>query len=123
MSTIRSKVIARIQTDQSGRFRVVDNTGADKKIIAGQFPDVILFKKVPPLNDEVLFIMKIENGGELVDSVSQWKELGNAPSIFYIVVPKNKLDEAKKLAGAIGVKARFAWYEVSNDEVIQIHYE
>ena len=119
---IRLKVIARIKIDQSGRFLVADNTGADKKIIAGQFPDVILYKK-EPLQDEVLFIMKVENGSELIDSLPQWKELGNAPSAFYIVVPKDKLDEAKKLADATGVKARFAWYEVVGGEVTKIHYE
>ncbi|MFA6416382.1 MAG: hypothetical protein WCW56_02755 [Candidatus Paceibacterota bacterium] len=121
--SIRPKVIARIQTDLSGRFRVVDNTGTDKKIIAGQFPDVILFKKDPPLDDDALFVMKVENGGELVDSLPLWKELGNAPSIFYIVVPEKKLDEAKKLADATGIKAKFAWYEVLDGEVTNINYE
>ena len=76
-----------------------------------------------PAQDEVLFIMKVENGGELIDSLPQWKELANSPYAFYIVAPKNKLDEAKKLADATGVKARFAWYEVVGGEITQIHYE
>lgn len=121
----RQKVITKIQSDLSGRFQIIDNTGSDKKIIGGQFPDVIIFKKDPPVNNEVLFVMKIENGGELVDSLAQWKALGNLPSTFYIVVPKIKLDEAKKLASATEVRARFAWYELDDmkENVTQIHYE
>ncbi|MCK5460619.1 hypothetical protein KAI58_01395 [Candidatus Gracilibacteria bacterium] len=121
--SIRTKVIEKIRKSLSSRFRVFDNTGADKKIIAGQFPDVILFKKEPPQNDEILFVLKIENGGKLLDSLPLWKELGSAPSAFYIVVAKEKLDEAKKLVSVAGVRARFAWYEVVNDNVTQVHYE
>lgn len=36
----REKVISFIQKQQNSRFRVINNTGIDKKIIAGQFPDV-----------------------------------------------------------------------------------
>jgi len=120
---IRSKIIAYIQKDLSDRFRVVDNTGVDKKLIAGQFPDIILYKKEPPLDNTILFILKVENGGELVDSLPLWKALGGAPSVFYIVVSKEKLDEAKKLAGVTGVRARFAWYEKSGDDITKVHYE
>jgi hypothetical protein len=123
MSSIRPKVIQKIKSDLSDRFRVLDNTGSDKKIYSGQFPDVILFRKENSLNNEALFILKIENGSELVDSLSQWKELASAPSTFYIVVPRAKIDEAKKLVGATGIKARFAWYEVVSDQVTQIVYE
>ncbi len=120
----RSKVIAKLQQDLSSRFSVIDNTGEDKKVIGGQIPDVIIFKKEPPLNNEVLFVLKIENGGELVDSLSQWKGLSSLPSSFYIVVPRKKLDEAKKLASAFEVKARFAHYEINDaGEVTQIQYE
>ena len=120
---IRPRVIELIKADLSDRFNVVDNTGVDKKIVAGQFPDVLLFSKDSKFNDVVLFTMKIENGGELVDSLPIWKELANAPSSFYVVVPKDKLDDAKKLADATNVKARFSWYEIVSGEVTEIHYE
>ncbi len=121
--SVRPKVIAYIIATLSHRFQVIDNTGADKKIVAGQFPDILIFRKDQPQNNEILFVLKVENGGELVDSLPQWKELSTAPSIFYIVVHKNKLDEAKKLADATGVRAKFAWYDVKDDEVTQVHYE
>lgn len=122
-ASIRPQIIKQIQADLSDRFRVVDNTGPNKKVVAGQFPDVLVFKKEPPLDSDILFILKVENGGDLVDSLPQWKELGNAPSAFYIVVPKRKLDEAKKLVSATGVKAKFAWYEIADGKVMPIHYE
>ena len=121
----RQKVIAQIKIGLSERFEVIDNTGTDKKIIAGQFPDVLIFKKVANITEQKeppLFIMKVENGGELIDSLPQWQSLGIVPSAFYIVVPKIKLDDAKKLAAATGVRARFAWYEEVNN-VMQVHYE
>ncbi len=123
MSSARSKVITRLQKDLSGRFRVVDNTGIDKTVLSGRIPDVILYKKEPPNSTDVLFVMKIENGGELVDSLAQWKEIGALPATFYIVVPKDKLDDAKKLANATSVRARFAWYRIQNDELQELRYE
>ena len=120
--SIRQKVIQHITETLSDRFQVVDNTGPEKKIIAGQFPDVLIFKKEPPNNTDPLFILKIENGEDLVDSVSQWKELGSDPSVFYIVLPEDKLDEAKKLVSATGVRAKFAWYKVHEKNVTRIHY-
>jgi hypothetical protein len=123
MSSIRPKVIARLQSDLSDRFRVVDNTGTDKTVLAGKIPDVILYKKVPPNSTDVLFVMRVENGGELTDSLAQWKEMGKLPSTFYIVVPKAKLDEAKKLANATSVNARFAWYVAEANDVTELQYE
>jgi hypothetical protein len=123
MSSIRPKVVARLQTDLSDRWRVVDNTADDKKVVGGQIPDVLLYEKDSKNDDVVLFVLKIENGGELVDSLSQWQALSKLPSSFYIVVPDAKLDAAKKLASATNVKARFASYKKENDEVTDIQYE
>ncbi|SRR6266851_5409234 len=121
--SIRPQVIKRIEADLSDRFRVIDNTGAEKLLVAGQFPDVLLYRKMGPISNDLLFTLKVENGGELVDSLPQWKELASAPSTFYIVVPQNKLDEAKKLVSATGVKAKFAWYQVAGDDVVKVSYE
>jgi hypothetical protein len=121
----RPKVIAYIlRTLARDRYDVVDNTGSDKKIIAGQFPDVLVYKKGSTTDRDLLFVMKIENGGELIDSVPQWKELATAPSTFYIIAPQAKLADAKKLAAATNVKARFGWYTMdTTDEVVQLNYE
>lgn len=119
----RDTVAEYIVATQSKRFNAVNNTIGDKKIIAGQFPDVLLFKKDSTTDRDLLFVMKVENGNELVDSLPQWKELATAPSAFYIVVPYAKLDDAKKLASATGVKAKFAWYKIFNGQVAELIYE
>lgn len=118
----KQQVIEQIANEFSGRFRVVDNTGDDKKVVAGQFPDVIIMRPEPPVNQDILFVMKIEDGENLIDSVPEWKALGSAPSVLYIVLPQAKLDEAKKLASATGVRARFAPYSVGANTV-RIRYE
>lgn len=120
---IRNKVIAAIKEKYENRFRVFDNTGEDKEVIVGQFPDVIFKQQEPPPNNNILFVMKVETSDELVNSVPVWQALGSASSVLYIVVPKSKIDEAKKLASVAGVRTRFAWYEIEGEEVKQIYYE
>ena len=118
----RAKIIEFIKKQQAERFRVIDNTGTDKRIVGGQFPDIIFLQTEPPPNDNILFVLKIETN-PTIDSVSEWKSLSAVPSVFYIVVPKDKLDDAKKLAAATGVNARFAWYEVEGEKLKQVNYE
>lgn len=117
------KVIAEIKNAMEGRFRFIDNTGFDKKIVGGQFPDILLLQNEPPPNNNILFVLTIETDPNLVDSVSEWKALGSGPSGLYIIVPKERLDVAKKLANATDVNARFGWYEMENGEVTEVHYE
>lgn len=120
---IRTEVIVAIKAKYGTRFRVFDNTGEDKEIIAGQFPDVIFKQQEPPPNNNILFVMRVETGTNLVDSVSVWQALGSAPSVFYIVVPTDKIDEAKKLASVAGVRSRFARYEIEENKIKNIYYE
>lgn len=121
---IKAKLIAAILDKYKDRFRIFDNTGDDKKVVAGQFPDVIFMQQVPPPNNNILFIMKVENKDtNLFDSVSEWKDLSTSPSVLYIVVPKEKLDDAKKLAARIGIRPRFASYEIAGENVKEITYE
>ena len=121
----KKKIIEFIQQQHLARFRVIDNTGPDKRIIGGQFPDILFLQQEPPPNNNVLFVFKVETGTgvKLWDSVSDWKALSALPSVLYVVVLKEKLDEAKKLADVAGVKARFAWYEMDGDNVSKVHYE
>lgn len=118
----KQMVIKAIVSEFSGRFRVFDNTGEDKKVVAGQFPDVIIMRQEPPVNQDILFVMKIEDGDSLIDSVPEWQALASAPSVLYIVVPQSKLDEAKKLASATGVRARFAPYTIGANTA-RVRYE
>ena len=119
----RAKIIEFIQEQHKERFRVIDNTGVDKKVVAGQFPDILFLQQEPPPNNNILFVLKVETGKNLVDNLAKWKALGNAPSAFYIVVPKSNLEEARKLATATDVRARFAWYEIEKNEVKEVNYE
>ncbi len=118
----KQAIIKAIVDQFSGRFRVFDNTGDDKKVIAGQFPDVIIMRPEPPVNQDILFVMRVDDGTDLISSVSEWKSLGATPSVLYIVIPKDKLDDAKKLASATGVRARFAPYTIGANKV-SIRYE
>lgn len=119
----KQAVIQHIISTLTSRFDPLDNTTGERKIVAGQFPDILVFKKGSTADRDLLFIMRVENGGDLVDSLPQWKELATAPSTFYIVAPKNKLDDAKKLAGATGVKAKFASYRIAEGKVAELTYE
>lgn len=118
----KQMIIKAIVDEFSGRFRVFDNTGEDKKVVVGQFPDIIIMRPEPPVNQDILFVMKIEDGDSLIDSVPEWQALASAPSVLYIVVPQNKLDEAKKLASATGVRARFAPYTIGANSA-RVRYE
>ena len=92
-STNKQMIIKAIVSEFSGRFRVFDNTADSKKVITGQFPDVIIMRQEPPVNQDILFVMKIEeDDNNLIDSVPEWQALASAPSVLYIVVPKIKLD-------------------------------
>jgi hypothetical protein len=119
----KSSIIGLITDSFSERFRVIDNTGEDKKVVAGQFPDIILMRPEPPPNSDIFFVMRIEGDGALIDSVPVWRALASVPSVLYIVVPEEKLDEAKKLASATGVRARFAPYKTEQGKVTAIRYE
>ncbi|HTE58694.1 MAG TPA: hypothetical protein VK694_08215 [Verrucomicrobiae bacterium] len=119
----KAAIIAQIEQEFSQRFRVIDNTGTDKKVVAGQFPDVIMMRPEPPPNSDILFVMKIESGENLVDSVAEWKELGSGSGVLYIIVPDHRLDLTKKLASATNVRARFAAYTTAKDGTVTIRYE
>ncbi len=120
----REKIIAHIRNQYKDRFRIFDNTGKDKKVVAGLFPDMIFMRPEPPPNNDVLFVFKIETSdSDLVSNVPEWKTLASTPSSFYLVVPKSKIDEAKKLTSITAIPARFASYEMEKGEVKQMHYE
>ncbi len=124
MDGIKRKIIGAITKDLSDRFRVIDNTGTNKRIIAEQFPDVLLMRQEPPKNDDILFIMRIETPeSDLIDSVTEWKEMDKAPIASYIVVSKDQIDEAKKLASVVGIHPKFAVYTFDHNQKASIDYE
>jgi hypothetical protein len=73
---MKQEIIVSIFKQFKNRFRVFDNTGDSKRVVAGQFPDVILMRLEPPPNNDIFFVMKIETPESiLVDDLPEWKEL------------------------------------------------
>ena len=122
--TIRKHIIGAIKNDLSDRFRVIDNTGTNRQIVAGLFPDVLLMRQEPPKNDDVLFVMRIESQNvDLTNSIAIWKELERSEVSFYLVVPDKELNKAKQLASAIDVSAKFAHYTIDHQGKAKVSYE
>ncbi|MBQ3318608.1 hypothetical protein IJG76_01155 [Candidatus Saccharibacteria bacterium] len=120
----KQALVEKIKSNFKQRFRVIDNTGKDKKAVDGTFPDVILMRPIPPKNDDILFIMKIENGENMIDSVAEWRIMSNSRAVPYVVVPEEKLNEAKTLANAANVRIRFASFSYKKGgDLESIRYE
>ena len=102
-------------------YNVLVNLGTEKKWhIGGIFPDVIVTLKE---NNSIVFVIEVETGEGLAASIQQWKNYVNLPGTFYIIVPENRLNEAKSLSVVSGVKAKFGFYRYFNNEVTQVIYE
>jgi len=120
---LKKKIVAAISNNFSDRFRVIDNTDKDRRIVFGTLPDVILMRPVPPDNDDIIFVMAIDDGDDLVGSLPRWRELSRVPASFYIVVPEDKLVEAKRLVSALAISAKFAFYQLDHNEKVRVKYE
>lgn len=124
MEEAKRKTIAAIRHDLSDRFRVIDNTGNARQIIGGVFPDVLLMRQEPPKNEDVLFVMRIESMDvDLSASIVAWKELERSEISFYLVIPADKLNEAKRLASVLDVPAKFASYVIDCQGKVKVNYE
>ena len=120
----KKHIIGAIKSDLSDRFRVIDNTGTNRQIVAGLFPDVLLMRQEPPKNDDVLFVMRIEGQEtDLANSIAIWKELERSEVSFDLVVPDAELHKAKQLASAIDVSAKFAHYTINHQGKARVSYE
>ena len=57
------------------------------------YPDIFVIKQ-----KKVIEIYEVETDNTInEDSIPQWKQYSSGKANFYLVVPKNKLDETKKL--------------------------
>ncbi len=118
----KSAIIDIVKKDFAKRFRVIDNTTSAKKAVGGIFPDIILMRPIPPENDDILFIMRIESGKNMIDSAVEWRAMSNSPAGAYVIVPEAYISEAKKIANAAGIRIRFASLIVKGKEP-KIRYE
>lgn len=119
---LKKRIVAAVKNSLSDRFRVIDNTKTGKKIFNGFFPEIILMQLEPPKNDDIVFLMKFESDVN-IDKISEWKDYGDSPIPLYLVVPEEKIDQAKKIADALDSNIRFATYSVNHADKVNINYE
>lgn len=119
---LKRRIIAAVKNGLSGRFRVIDNTKTGKKIFNGFFPEIILMQPEPPKNDDIVFLMKFESEVN-IDKLPEWKDYGDSPIPLYLVVPEEKLDQAKKIADVLDSNIRFATYSVNHTDKVTVNYE
>ena len=71
---------------------------------------------------KIQFIIEVKKNGGVAQCIQAWKSLPSVPATLYIVVPKELLSEAKKVAQIVGLSTRFGSYTISNDDV-KVEYE
>jgi len=122
---LKKKIVASIRDDFSKKFRVIDNTSGASRSFNGVFPDVILMQPEPPKNDNIFFIMKIEENenSDLLDSASIWKLMSDTPFVPYIVISEKRASEAKKIIQAMGLKLRIATFTTDHNGKVTVQYE
>lgn len=99
---IKEGFIVKINKGTDKNNEVNDTDEEDNKIKI--YPDVFTFDKE---DKYVGRIYEVETESSVVESeVSQWKQYSKGKVDFYLVVPENRLDKAKRLAeeNAIEVK-------------------
>lgn len=122
---IKAKIISSINKTFSKRFRVIDNTSGTSRSYNGMFPDVILMQPEPPKNDNILFVMKIEENEQcdLLDSAAIWKIMSDMPFFSYVVISNKRESEAKKIIQALGLRIRLATFSIQEDGEVVVKYE
>ena len=104
-------------------YDVYINPGQEKNAgIGDNYPDVILTEKG---TNSVKFILEIEVATSVTqeEAETQWKKyVSEINATFYLVVPENSLEKAKKLCQNNNINARFATYTVNGDN-IKYHFD
>ena len=122
---LRKKIVAAITADFKNRFRVIDNKKSSPRAINGTFPDIILMRQIPPENDNILFIMKIEEdtSSDLLDAAPIWKLMSESFGYLYVVVDSTREQEARKIISTVGIRAKLAVFEKDVNGKISIKYD
>jgi hypothetical protein len=100
-------------------YKVLNNLGGENVNIAGRFPDVILQDSAGNL----LFIIEVRKNGKVAECMQQWKVVTKIPAFLYFVVPEGELSNAKAVAQAIGLQAKFGSYTIDNNKSVTVKYE
>lgn len=117
--SIHDRVVNHIAQIFQDTYNVLSNIGTPKHYISSIFPDLILQDKT---DNKTRFIIEVKENGGVALSIQAWKSLPSVPATLYIVVPKDLLSEAKKVAQIVGLSLRFGSYTVIND-VIDVTFE
>jgi hypothetical protein len=108
------RVVNHIAQSFQGTYTVLSNIGTPKHYISSIFPDLIMQDKA---DNKTRFIIEVKENGGVALCIQAWKSQPSIPATLYIVVPKDLLSEAKKVAQIVGLSARFGSYTVTNDEI------
>ena len=100
-------------------YNILSNVGNSQYYIASIFPDLILQDKK---DNKPQFIIEVRKSGGVAQCIQMWKSLPSIPATLYIIVPKELLSEAKKIAQIVGLSVRFGSYTILNDD-IKVEYE
>lgn len=119
ISDPHDKVVGFIAKQFESDYTVLSNIDKAQYYISSIFPDLILQDKK---DNKPRFIIEVKRNGGVAQCIQSWKSLPSIPATLYIIVPKELLSEAKKVAQIIGLSVRFGSYTILNDD-ITVDYE
>lgn len=104
-------------------YNVYTNPGQEKNAsINGNYPDVVMTEKN---GTTVKFILEIETADSVTEKEAeqQWKKYADEiKASFYIVVPSGMVAKAKEYCVKYNINARFASYNVGQNDVISFNF-
>lgn len=119
MEELHDKVVRAIRDSLNQQdYDVYINPGQEKNAhIGDNYPDVIMTEKN---KTTVKFILEIEVASSVSqeEALRQWKKYSKEiNATFYLVVPENSLDKARKLCQNNNINVRFATYTVNSNNI------
>lgn len=119
MEELHDRVVKAIKSRlNENAYDVYINPGQEKHAhIGDNYPDVIMTEKG---NNTVKFILEVEVSSSVTqeEAERQWKKYANEiNATFYLVVPENSLEKAKKLCQNNNINSRFATFTVNGENI------
>lgn len=106
---------------------IADNNAASYDVLLGArvgdyTPDLILMTKTEP--KRVVFVIEVGIENDLNDKMQKWSKNNIKGGTFYIIVQPSKVELAKQLAAANGIKAKFGYYTINQaNQIEKVTYE
>lgn len=110
---MKEKIVNYITKDFSDRFNI-------RQVSGSYLPGLILYEKI---YNEIIFDMFIlEPNEEVLDKLVDWKKALTDKSInHYIILPENKLSEAKKYIVLVSEDIKIATYSKNRKNFIKFY--